>query len=850
MYSALEAAFTAVDISWKGCDREDRGDSVFILAPPEMPKSVFVDLLPQALVSELRRHNTRHPREERIRLRMALHAGEINYDRHGVTANSINLAFRLLDAKPLKAALAGSRGALALIVSSWFYEEVVRHSQVEDASTYRSVEVAVKETKTIAWISLPDQPYPADDVSYLSAPAIRSAAQLQSAERPQQLPARPGTFTGRAPELAELTRSTDGLGSMPIAVVAGMGGIGKTWLALHWAHENLDRFPDGQLYVNLRGFDPSGTPVTPAAAVRGFLDALRVPASLIPVDNDAQAALYRSLVADSRMLILLDNARDSGQVIPLLPGSSSCMVLITSRELLTGLVTAHEARPLPLDVLDDESARELLVKRLGLERVNAEPDAVSELIDYCAGLPLALSIVAAHAATHTSFPLDELAAELGETSARLDALDGMELTSNLGAALSWSYRALEPTTAEMFRVLGIAPGPDISVPAAAVLADLQSGAALRQLRLLEKAHLVQRYSPTRYRMHDLVRLYAADRAADGPPGSDAAALRRLLLYYLHASYAGERMLYPHRKSIDIGEPPADFDIPDFTDDPSILKWFDGEHACLIAAQSAAVRHDWHDLVWQLAWTLHGFLWRRGHLEERMMTWRAGLRATKRLDDPAVEGLAHRLLGQAYAIAHQDTVAKEHLGQALDLARKTGDTHGEARAFYDLTLVWQDTDDEIALKHATEAYRLFRFLDSPVWEAEALDMMGKHQARLARYDEAEESCSLAFELFRENGNRQGQAVTLDSLGYIAHHSGRSDDALSYFHRSLALCRDLGATYYEADTQDHLGHAYAALGRVHDARRAWRRALTLNRAQHRTADADRIQHQLEVLDGAAS
>jgi tetratricopeptide (TPR) repeat protein len=550
-------------------------------------------------------------------------------------------------------------------------------------------------------------------------------------------------------------------------------------------------------------------------------------------------------------LIVLDNARDSGQVIPLLPGSSSCMVLITSREHLTGLVTAHGAHPLPLDVLDDASARELLVRRLGPARVNAEPEAVDQLVGYCAGLPLALGIVAAHAATHADFPLVVLSAELGETSARLDALDGMELNSNLRAVLSWSYQALEPETAEMFRLLGVAPGPDISGQAAAVLAGLPTEAVVRRLRLLEKAHLVQRYQPTRYRMHDLVRLYAADRAAaDGPPGSDAEALSRLLSFYLHASYAGERMLYPHRKKIDIGASPVDFDSPEFTDDTSILKWFDVEHACLVAAQAAAMKRGWHELVWQLAWTLHGFLWRRGHLQERMMTWRAGLRATQQLDNPAIEGLAHRLLGQAYAMARRDIEAKEHLYQALDLARKTGDTHGEARAFYDLTLVWRDTDNEMALKHATEAFRLFRNLDSPVWEAEALDMMGKHQAKLGLYKEAEASCSQAFDLFRRSGNRQGEAVTLDSLGYIAHHSGRYDEALSYFHRSLALCRDLGATYYEADTQDHLGHAYSALGRLSEARRAWRRALTLNRAQHRAADADRIQQQLELLDWEAS
>src|SRR6266542_231018 len=301
LYTALRRAFRSTGIRWADCHREDRGDGVFVLAPPEVPKALFVEALPHELVRALSEHNGVHRIEERIRLRMALHAGEIIYDHHGVTAVAINAAFRLLDARPLKDALANSSGILALIVSSWFFDEVVRHSMDTDPATYRPVRVAVKETSTVAWIALPDYPYPHDETSL----EIPSAGPDRAV--PRQLPAHTQHFVGRADELAELTglldravgwsqpEGTPGTaGTVVISAIGGTAGIGKTALALRWAHQVAGRFPDGQLYVNLRGFDPAGSPVRPAEAIHGFLDALGVEPARIPVELDAQAALYRS----------------------------------------------------------------------------------------------------------------------------------------------------------------------------------------------------------------------------------------------------------------------------------------------------------------------------------------------------------------------------------------------------------------------------------------------------------------------------------------------------------------------------------------------------------------------------
>jgi tetratricopeptide (TPR) repeat protein len=839
LYQVLRWAFEAANISWEDCYHEDRGDGVLVLVAPQVPKAPFVESLPQMLIKALLQHNDNaHRPEERIRLRMALHAGEIKHDAKGVSGPSIIRTFRLIEAPALKAALAQSPGVLAFIVSDWFFDEVVQNSSIDDPARYQRITVKVKETTTQAWICLPDHPYQ------------RESQQLSDIAVPRQLPARPGLFTGRIRELAELTTSStvgpEFKGTTPIMVVSGMGGIGKTWLALEWAHQNVDRFPDGQLYVNLRGYDPSGTPVAPEAAVRGFLDALCQSQREIPVDTDAQAALYRYKVSNKRMLILLDNARGGAQVVPLLPQSPTCTVLITTRHQPTELIVAHGARPLTLGTLTGSESRELLAKRLGSARIEAEPDAVTELVAYCAGLPLALGIVAAYAAAHSDFPLAALASELGDASARLDVLDGGDLSANLRTVLSWSYQALERKAAEVFRLLGFAPGPDIGEPAAAVLTGLPTDQVRNLLRRLEEAHLVQRYSPTRYRMHDLVRLYAAECVQEDDEKA-LAKLRRLISYYIHSSYAGERLLYPDRKQVDIGKPPAEFEIPRFTDDTSILKWFDEEHPCLIAAQTAAKRLGWHECVWRLAWTLHGYLWRRGHLHEQRSTWKAGLAAAQELGDSTVEGIAHRLLGQAYARSRLLTEALDHLYRGRELAKEAGDIHGEARSYYDLVMVWrQKNDDQLALNHAKEAFRLFQTLDNPVWKAEALDRMGWHQAQLGHYGEAHASCEQALELFRQRSNRQGQAVTLDTLGYIAHHRGEYDKALEFFHESLELCRDLGATYYEADTLEHLGQSLAALKRRAEARLVWQQALRLNRTQERIADADRIEQQLAALD----
>ncbi len=574
-----------------------------------------------------------------------------------------------------------------------------------------------------------------------------ATAEITTARRPlpHQLPALPGRLVGRTVELAQLDRPA---GAVVISAIVGTGGIGKSWLALHWAHQNLDRFSDGELHVNLRGFDPVDPPMSPATAVRGFLDALGVAPAAIPAEVDAQVGLYRSLVAGKRMLIVLDNARDTDQVTPLLPGSPSCTVLITSRHQLGGLLATHRAQILNLDVLSEPEARQLLAPHLGADRIAAEPEAVTDLLSYCAGLPLALGILTARAAHHPTFALSVLAGELRDVSARLDGFNAGDLRVNLCAVLSCSVRALSSSAATLFGLLGIAPGPDISLPAVAALAALSEGQARATLRELEHACMVAQPVPGRYRMHDLIRLYATDTSRqDNTDDVLAAALRRVIDFYLHTAHTADRLLDPHRQPGPIDPPAAGVRPQPLSGAPAAMAWFDTEHAILLAAQYTAACRAWHATVCQLAWTLHNFHQWRGHLHGELAAWRAALHAAARLPDPTVRIQAHQYLGRAHAALGCHDKGITHLYQALALAENHDDTNQRAHTHRILAWAWErHEDDRQALAHALRAQDLFQSLDQPVWRAAALNLVGWSTARLGQYEIARTHCQTALTLF--------------------------------------------------------------------------------------------------------
>ncbi|WP_439657367.1 BTAD domain-containing putative transcriptional regulator [Lentzea sp. HUAS TT2] len=668
-------------------------------------------------------------------------------------------------------------------------------------------------------------------------------APVTSEPVPRQLPAPPRWFTGREAEFAHLSAARAGT-TMLISAIGGTGGIGKTWLALAWAHRHAARFPDGQLFVDLRGFHPSEQPVTPDAALFGFLTALGVSANRVPVDLDGKAALYRSLLAGQRMLVLLDNAATSEQVIPLLPGSPSCTVLITGRSGLVSLIDRHGANHLRLDVLDGGDARALLAARLGEARAAAEPGAVKELVELCGGYPLALAITARHAAVHPSVPLAEIAAELRELGLEMFGLD-TDTASCLPSVLSWSLRRLTDEQRTTFALLGICPGPDTTLAAVVPLTGLSPARARRALTALEDASLVSR-THDRYVMHDLVRHYAATVAHELPNDVRESALARVMDFYLHTAHAADRLLDPYRELMCPDPPVQGVHPHPLAGAATAMAWFEAEHTTLLAAQRAAADLGRHQVVWHFARALDTYHYRRGHRVEALVVWEAALEASSHLPDATVRIRTYRYLGSACTRGGLQEAATRHLERALALAVRQGITPEQAHAHQALGTTWERRgDNRRALDHARQALRHYRTLGNQAWVADGLNAVGWFAACLGDFDTAREHCLAGLDLHREHGYAMGEASTWDSLGFIAHHTGDHLASVDHYRKAEALFGAHGHTYEVANTLDNRGWPHRALGQHDEARAAWREALRMYRDQGRDEAADRVCRQLDSL-----
>jgi tetratricopeptide (TPR) repeat protein/DNA-binding XRE family transcriptional regulator len=670
---------------------------------------------------------------------------------------------------------------------------------------------------------------------------------------PRQVPAAVTGFTGRASELAALTKMRERAGAgapgtVVISAIGGTAGVGKTALALYWAHQVADRFADGQLYVNLRGFDPAGIPVTPAQAIRGFLDALGVPPGRIPAQPDAQAGLYRSLMTDRAMLIVLDNARDEQQVRPLLPASPASLVLVTSRHQLAGLA-ADGARLLNLDVLTHGEAVQLLTARLGEARAAAEPDAVAAIAALCAGLPLALAVTAARAAARPGFPLAVLAAELRDTAGRLDALDAGDPAASVRAVFSWSYRQLSPGSARLFRLLGLHPGPDISVPAAASLTDTAEPETCHLLRELTRGCLIAEHVPGRYGFHDLLRAYAAAQARDTETEADReAATGRALDHYLHTAGHASTRLNNSREPITL-TPPRPGTTPERPAAyQQALAWFEAEHQVLLAAIALAdsTRFDVH--AWQLTWAMKPFLEIRGHYQEAAAIERTALAAATRLDDVTAQATFTRTLGSTCTELGDLDQARAHLARSLDLYRRLGNHLGEANAYLDLgKLAARQGRYVRALGHAEQALRLYQAVGHKAGEARMLNNVGYYHALIGNHQAARAFCRQAVNLCVEVGHPRLVGHAWDSLGYAEHQLGNYDQALDCYQRALRISDETSDRHLEATTLIHLGGTRRALGELPQAHQVWRHALAiLEDLQH--PDADQVRAKLDNADEA--
>jgi DNA-binding SARP family transcriptional activator/tetratricopeptide (TPR) repeat protein len=671
----------------------------------------------------------------------------------------------------------------------------------------------------------------ADPALTVAAAAAPGEAEGERRPVPAELPHPIADFTGRVAELGRLDALLAGDGDqagtgMIITAIAGTAGVGKTAMAVHWAHRVAGRFPDGQLYVNLRGFDPAGSAMKPAEAIRGFLDAFGVTPQQLPASLEAQAGLYRSLLAGRRVLVLLDNAADEDQVRPLLPGSPGCLVIVTSRNELRGLIVTEGAQPVVVDLLSVAEARQLLSRRIGGGRVAAETTAADDIIALCARLPLALMLVAARAATHPGFGLAALAAELREAGGSLDAFDGQDQATNVRAVFSWSYQRLSAAGRRLFRLLGLHFGPDISTPAVVSLAGLPREQVRPPLAELARAHLVNERIPGRFALHDLLRAYATETAdAHDPEDYRHAARHRMLDHYLQTAYRADELLNRHRvrPSALVAAGPG-VTQENLVDQKHALAWFEAEHPVLLAVLRHTSGFDAH--VWQLAWALASFLEYQGHWRDWRDTQSIALDASRRLSDKLGQALSHRSLGIAFIQLSNYDRARSHLHRALGLFEEQGDHTGQADT--QISLAWMLERQGLyreALPHAQEALAQSRTAGYDSGQGRALNAVGWFHALLGDHQQALVYCQQALDLQQDVNDRFGEAATYDSLGYAHRHLGHQREATTCYEEAANLYGELGDRYNEADTLVSLGDTHQAFGDSASARMAWQRALTI-------------------------
>jgi len=656
---------------------------------------------------------------------------------------------------------------------------------------------------------------------------------------PRQLPSDVFGFTGRVAALGELDRALDHAERSPvvISVIAGSAGVGKTALAVHWAHRVRERFPDGQLYLDLQGF-AAGPPVSPADALAGFLPALGVPAKRVPSGLPQAAALYRSMLADKRVLVVLDNAADPEQVRPLLPGGPGCVVVVTSRNRLGGLVARDGARRVALDVLTPDEAVALFARILGPDRVAAEPPAVRELARACALLPLALRIAAANLTAQPGRRIADFVAELTGG----DRLAGLRVDSDdhdaVRAAFDQSYATLPAAEQRLFRLLGLVPGPDVTAPAAAALADTDPAWSARLLDRLAAAHLLTEHRPGRYSFHDQLRQYAEDRAGtDDPAAERTAATRRLYDWYLHTTDTAARVLYPEKLRLPLPAAGTRAGLS-FDGQAPALAWLDGQRPNLVAAIRHAAEHGPHETAWLIADALRGYFNVGMHLVDWLAAARAGLAAAEAGGFLPGQATAQLSLADAHMLQSRHQEAIEHYERAVALARRAGWVDVQSAALGNLGGVyWQAGHLERAAEHLSRALTLDRRSGRLAGQSAKLGNLGSVYLAQGRLELAADHFTRSLALFRELGFRGGAAIDLTNLGEVYHALGRADLALDHLTEALTLFGEIGNRANGADALRCIADIHRDTGRYAQAREAAHTALEIARdTGNRRTEAD--------------
>ena len=630
---------------------------------------------------------------------------------------------------------------------------------------------------------------------------------------PRYLPADVPGFVGRESALAALTRLLAPRGGASVAAISGTAGVGKTALAVHWAHRAAAGFPDGQLYVNLRGYD-AGPPRPAADALAGLLRALGVAEERIPAELDERSAVFRSVLADRRVLLVLDNARDAEQVRPLLPGTPGSAVVVTSRDALAGLVARDGAARVELDLLPENEAESLLRRLVG-PRAEADPRAVHTLVAQCCRLPLALRVAAELAATRSGTPIAELATELTDLRRRLDVLDaGGDEGTAVRTVLSWSYRQLDPSAARALRMVALHPGADFDIYAAAALTRSDLVRARRMMDRLTRAYLVHPLSPERYELHDLLRGFARELGeAEDDAEARHDALASLFGYYLHGASAAMDLLFPAESARrpQLGAPTAE--IPPLRSPDSARAWLDGERANLIASvASAALDARLEARAIEIAAVVERYLNFGHHLTDATAVHLSALRAARRGGDKSAEATALTHLGFVEWERGRYRQAVDYQRQALVVFRSLGDQVGQARTLHRLALVERTTGhyDE-ARAYARQVLSLCRKRGEQLGQAKALHVLGTISLAQAQYAKAQGYLRESLALMEELSDQRSRSVTLKELGVIELRFGRLTSAAALFRQAQALCQDAGNRSGEAEALSQLGLVQLGNGR---------------------------------------
>lgn len=821
LYKALIQAFGGSGIKWDSCVSEDRGDGALILVPAEVPKAFVVISLPGRLAEAVSGHNSRRAAPEQMRLRVALHAGEVYRDAHGVAGSAVNHAFRLAQAPALRSALAASPEPLAVIVSDWLFIEVVRHIPAAEPGSYRKVRVAVKETEAAGWIRIPDPGMiyggGGQGAEALYLPSAGGVAPDAAAARGTLGPAAPATesvaaatctlppdaasFTGRGPELTELiavvAETAISGEAAAICEIGGMAGIGKTALAVHAARQVAERFPDGQFFLPLNGHAPGRQPVDPADALASLLQTAGIPAQQIPDGLHLRAGLWRDHAVGKRLLLVLDDAAGHDQIRHLLPGAARTLVLITTRRHLTAL---EDAKVISLDPLPPAAAAGLLVRLADRAGLTPEDDAVRQITKLCGYLPLAVGMLARQLRHHPAWTAGDLAEDLTVARDRLALMRAENLS--VAAAFDLSYQDLTPGGQRLFRRLGLNPGTDIDAYAAAALDGSDLMTADRNLGDLYDHYLLTESAHGRYSMHDLIAEHAKGLAAGYTDADRDTVTDRVLDYYLYTASAASRLI-PWRTSIagpsSPRPPPAQ--APELCTEERAINWMETEHSNLHACIDYAASHERLAHAIGITIAISDVMHAQGHWKEAFLLAQTALAAARAAGDRRAQAWALNRLGIAQELNGDYPAAASSQDQARQLFHDLGDQRGEAWALNQLGLVqWLTGDYPAAVLSQEQAQLLFAEIGDPQGQASVLNQLGVVQRLTRNYPAAISSQEQALRLFREVSDRRGQAWALNEIGMIQQLTEDYPAAVTSQNEALQLfCRIV----------DQQGQAWAVL-----------------------------------------